>query len=300
MPDLTPEEIAAAASAGITDEAAAAAAKATRDAAAIAVADKAAADKVVADKVIADKAAADAKNEEHRPGDDATLIGDAKKKAEDEATAKAAADKAAAEAKDYTVSGDANIDSIIGVLKDFKVERAESEAIFGDALKTQDITKIDVARLEKAVGASTAKMIMGSLERNANDATKLAADHATSIYDMAGGKDKWEAAAKFVTETDHFPAAEAEEINAMLAKGGRAAKSAVADIVAAYKGSTQYKEVATLLDVDAGTSTDTTPLSRVDYFDAVNAERNRKGGPRKHVVDALNKQRLSTMKAAKK
>jgi hypothetical protein len=189
---------------------------------------------------------------------------------------------------EYTATGQESVDSVIEVLKENKVPRKVAEEIFGEAFNSKDLSKVDVNKLEETVGKNTAAMLMRSLTQSQESEQAAAKAHAENVYELAGGKDAWNAAATWAHESKHF-GDNATELNEMLAQGGRQAKAAVSEIVEAYKSSDNYTQEANLINGEGGDAEQFEPMSRREYFEALDVEQSRSGGPRSAEITKIHK-----------
>jgi hypothetical protein len=116
--------------------------------------------------------------------------------------------------------------------------------------------------------------------RTSKDQAEKAAKDQAAVYELAGSKEDWQAVQKWAGE--NATPEEKAEINALLNKGGIAAKGAVNYLLQAYaKAGNVVKEPAEALgNASRGgiPTTETGPLSPRAYSDAVNKLNNKLGG----------------------
>ena len=198
---------------------------------------------------------------------------DAAAKAAKEAADKAEADKA----KDnepaitkWAKFNDPTADAVVDILKDGGVSPAEGHKLFGKYLETGDVKDIDRAALEAKIGKAATHLAITGIE--AYSTSQKAKHDATSkaVHDLVGGKENWEvvaAWAKVRAEKDAGFAKELEVIRDDISRGGRAAKSAAADLLAIYNGNPNTHGLGNknIVKGDKTPAETSTPISREQY-----------------------------------
>jgi len=199
-------------------------------------------------------------------------------------------DKEEEEGKAYITVDNAEVMSVIDILKDLNVSREKSEEIFNDAFASGDIKDVDVKELERTVGKNVAGMMLKTLQ-GAQDSEAAATEAATqAVYIEAGGKDQWDAASVFAKA--HYSEQEAGELNAMFQAGGKQAKLATQEVMKEFKKSAGYEEPAKLEKGGSARKTSTgTALDQREYYSLIEAENGRKTGPRQSVLQTIERRR---------
>lgn len=124
-----------------------------------------------------------------------------------------------------------------------------------DGQVTPDILKALVDKHGEAVASLVVDNLQGFHEKSKTEATnrdKVVFDQVQEAFKgitEQSGEDTWKELSAWAK--DNIPNAERKEINALLGKGGKAAKYAVQDLVDQFKNSDTYEQPAELLDGDS-------------------------------------------------
>lgn len=196
---------------------------------------------------------------------------------------------------------DPTADAVVDILKDGGVSPAEGHKLFGKYLETGDVKDIDRAALEAKIGKAATHLAITGIE---SYSTAQKAKHdATSkaVHDLVGGKENWEvvaAWAKVRAEKDAGFAKELEVIRDDISRGGRAAKSAAADLLAIYNGNPNTHGLGNkhIVKGDKTPAENATPISREQYVTEL-SKLQKDGKLTPHAEAALNARRTAGKKA---
>lgn len=175
--------------------------------------------------------------------------------------------------------------SVVNLLNAAGVTAREANAYFKDALDSGDPSKVDWKAIEGRLGkdqAALAKIGMDDYYKRVysrNIATKEA------VLEVVGGDKNWNKMVKWAGLRELSDPAFADELNdlrAGIAAGGRNAKRAAQDLIDLYEADTKNSGLGIKKLTEGDTPTnklDGEPLSRSDYFKAVQALDKEKGTP---------------------
>lgn len=180
------------------------------------------------------------------------------------------------------------VQEVMDILQEREIPRETSEAIFGKAFASGDLADVDIPALNKTVGEKTAAMMMKTLGVAVAERSATNAADRKAVHELAGGEEIWKKAADYAPS--HFSKADQATLNDMFAKGGKSAKLAAQDVIAAYKASDGFSEAATLLTGDT-TVVALQPLDRHEYVEALQAEHARRGGARTSALKSIEARR---------
>jgi hypothetical protein len=93
----------------------------------------------------------------------------------------------------------------IDMLKDAKVTPIEANAIFEEAMKTGDQSKINWALLEAKIGPAKTRLVKNGVDAYYNDHVKTVMATKTAVFEIVGSEDNWNkitAWAKGLEKTD--------------------------------------------------------------------------------------------------
>lgn len=201
---------------------------------------------------------------------------------EDQKAAEEAAKKAADEAnddswkKEWIAVGNDHADAAIEIMKAAGVTPVEGNAIFEEAIKTGDLTKVKWEVLEARIGKHQALMVKTGVESYYGGEYKAQQEVVNFAHEQVGGEEGWakvQAWAKGKEASDPKFKAELNEWRAALKQNGFAAKAAVSAIKAAYEAAPGNSSLGTKQiergSATAGDSSVGDPLSRVEFFQAM-------------------------------
>ena len=194
---------------------------------------------------------------------------------------------------EYVKTDDSSVNSVMDILQEREVSKADADKIFGEAFRSGNLDAIDKDALAEKVGQNTADMIISNLQNARAEQTRAQQDIADAVFKVAGNEETWNAAA--VWAKTHYSEQDADNLNVMLAAGGKQSELAAKDIVDAYKASGDYTEEAQLLNGDTEL-VEGKPMDKAEYYKLVDAEHSRVGGPRKSELNALEARRAKGRK----
>lgn len=216
----------------------------------------------------------------------------AAKQIEDDAAAAEAATKEKEATKevepvvtDYVDMQDDNLNAVVDILKDVGLSPAESEAFFGQAVETQDPSKIDWNGLKDKVGATKAVAIKALVERyhtSNTQETQANTKLVSEVHEMFGGEAGFGTVAKWAQAKEKRDPKFAETLNDIredIANGSpRAVKAAAKELLALYNGAPNTKGLGNtnVVKGEGKVAPTTAPLSRAEYA-KLNAEAQAKG-----------------------
>ncbi len=156
-------------------------------------------------------------------------------------------------------------DSVLAVLQDSGITLEAAKALVYDATATGDLSKIDKAKLEAAVGKARANLVLIGVGKFVADnaAAKAAVD--TIVHTATGGKANWDkvtAWAKANLSTD-----EVDDYIDMVGAGGRKANMAATDLRARYEDANGSLVDGTIIPTKTAPVVEAVkPLSRTEYY----------------------------------
>lgn len=150
--------------------------------------------------------------------------------AQDPTTAASGAENAPAEV--WPTTGHEVGDSVLSLLKDSGVGVDAAKALVFDAMQAGDPTKIDRDALVEKVGKAQATLILAGVQNFVDTAIRQAQAAVTAVHEAVGGQENWtkvrDWARSALSETD------LAEYRAMIDAGGKQAKFAASEMLAAY------------------------------------------------------------------
>lgn len=189
--------------------------------------------KPVAEPTAEQKAAADKLAADQKAKDDAAAAEAAKADDDDDGV-----DPDAWKAQ-YIQFEDATAQSVVNMLNEAGVGPVEANAIFEEALKNDDLSKVKWDVLEEKLGKDKAALAkIGITDYYNREYSKNVATTKTA-HEVMGGEDNWKKVASWVKKAekaDPSRKAEFDELRQGLNHGGRYAKQAALDLKALYEG----------------------------------------------------------------
>jgi hypothetical protein len=223
----------------------------------------------------------------------------AAKKITDEAAAKAGEDDGWKE--EWVAVGNEHADAAIELMKAAGVKPVEGNAIFDEAIKAGDLTKVKWDLLEARIGKAQASLVKTGITAYYDGEYKeqqAVVDHA---YAQVGGKEGWDKLVKWAHSTATVDKAfdkQLGEYRRALEVGGFAGKAAVDALKTAYEAAPGNSSLGGKKMERGGTppanhETASAPLSRAEYY----REMTKAGGDRapSHVVATLRARRQAGM-----
>lgn len=174
-----------------------------------------------------------------------------------------------ADAETFVVGHEA-ADASMAILKDAGVTKADMDFIFGKARVSGKLSDINIQAIEAKVGKQKAALVMAGVEAYHRDATGKATAIASTVHEVAGGKEAWDKVAGWVNAkaaADPAFRAEVAEMRGMLNAGGKQAKLAAKALVDQYNADPNTKGLAngSLVKGDSA-STGMAPMGRAEYL----------------------------------
>lgn len=216
------------------------------------------------------------------PGDDTVAGG----QGQDTVPADKGADTVPADDKETKVdpepwadAGTPGGNDTMAYLQSTGISQDDAKALLFDAVKANDLTKIDKEALAAKVGGeAAANIVMQGLQSHIDAVKARTAEVLTAINEEVGGQQSWEKIRTWAR--GKLPEATINEYIAMIDKGGRFARLAAKDLKEQYvaDGNTDptNKEVTPKANGQTVDTTQNTPLSRREYFETLDRH-NRKG-----------------------
>lgn len=216
--------------------------------------DKVAADKAAADKVIADKAAADA-----------AAAQAAKEAEQEEDTPNPDQWK-----EQYIQFDDPTAQSVVNMLNEAGMSPVEANAIFEDALKHDDLSKVKWDVLEARLGKDKANLAKIGITDYYNREYSKNTATTKMAHEVMGGEENWKTVANWVKraeKADPSRKAEFDELRQGLNHGGRYAKQAAADLRKLFEADPKNSGLGNskIISGDAPPKGGLQPMSRAEY-----------------------------------
>ena len=232
------------------------------EAAAKAAADKEAA--AVAAKAEAEAAAAKAAE---TAGD---LPKEAEEKPETDEEKAAREEKEATEARDkpldtetYGDTGSEVGNNVLQLVQNAGVSAEEAKSLLFDAVKANDMSKIDRAALVAKVGEAQANIILSGTATFAAEVAKQSKEVLEAVTSVAGSSENWTKVQTWAEATTTLTDAEAGEYNELIKKGGASARFAASELLAKYNADAKNTEITDNPRVSADVDTSSHHSKRV-------------------------------------
>jgi hypothetical protein len=228
--------------------------------------------------------------------DDPAKVAADRAAAEAAAKAKEAADKeAAGPLKDYTSFPESPAaTAAIDLLKEAGVGPNEANTYFAEAIKTGDLSKVDVKGLEAKLGKSKATLVMAGVTAHYEGLAQKSAQTVTQVHEIFGGADNWTTVrtwAQTSEKADPALKAKIDGIRGMIDEGGYRAEAGARELLRLYNAAPATKGLGTN-KLAVGDSTGTvigTYLSRADYLTELKAAHDKGASPA--VIRAIDARR---------
>lgn len=237
-------------------------------------------------KVAADKAAADATAAEVAAA--AAL------------TAKTAADKAALEAggplKAFSVYENPAAQAAVNLLKTAGLGPNEAAAFFAEAVKSNDLSKVDVAGLEAKIGKDQATLVMAGAKAHYDDLKAQSDATVKQTHTIFNGEANWNTVktwAQNAEKTDAKIKAKVDDVRSMLNQGGTQAEAAARELLRMFNADPTTKGLGTAKLVTGETTGNVigTALTRSAYLTELKAADAR--GASHTEIAAINARRVA-------
>lgn len=200
---------------------------------------------------------------------------------------------------DYTEYTDPARRQIVDILRESEIPVEEAQEFFAEALKTQDVTKINQEALREKLGDKKAELVMLLAESYYKGAFQEMQALKDKAFEVTGGEDNFNAIKEWAqgkAESDPEFAKDLEEIRGLIAtetpRGVQAGMKALVDLYKADPNTTVPADLE-VGDKAAGENT-AQPLSRLDY--AREVEKAMKKGNYDDVIGELKKRRQAGIK----
>lgn len=200
-----------------------------------------------------------------------------------EDTVKGGDDTAAAvddtQVEPWADAGTAGGNDTLKFLQETGISQDDAKALLFDAVKANDLSKIDKAALAAKVGGeAAANIILRGLQSHVDEVKAKTAEVLNIINEEVGGADSWTKVRDWAR--GKLSPDQLSEYVAMIDKGGRFARLAAKDLKEQYvaDGNTDPKgtEVVPKANGQTTTTNDNSPISRREYFEQLERH-NRKG-----------------------
>lgn len=187
-------------------------------------------------------------------------------------------------------------DAAIEVMKEAGMSAIEASAVFADALKTGDITKVKWNLLEAKIGKAKTQLVKdGITQYNTEVISKTQATRAT-VLETVGGEDNWQAITKWAKareKTDKVFAGQLQEYRKAIEIGGGIAKHTAEVLKAEFNKDPKNNGLGVTAIIQGGAlpaSVDN-PLTRADYVVELKKAHDRRASPEE--IKALDARRTA-------
>jgi hypothetical protein len=267
------------------------------DAAALAASEAAKA-KAATHAAAKEKAAPEAPKPEGTPADQTTT-----EQTEAEKAAALEAEKADWH-KQYVKVDNEHAQAAIDMLEKSGVSPLEANAIFEEAIKDRDLSKVKWNILEDKLGKPAVTLMKAGIQQYAADLQNSHFATEKMVYETIGGQENWPVMREYFQKQEKSATDVGKavpEFRRMLDQGGQAAKLAIAEMKRIYEADAQNKGLG-VNKIDAGKGTavarDTSALSREAYqAELQKAQKINNWDQREEVIQALRVRRMAGMKA---
>ena len=227
----------------------------------------------------AEKAAKEAAKEAAEKGNE----GEEEEENEEEENEEESNEDDEAKPLDTSVWGDTGDDvanSVLETLQNSGVTPEEAKALLWDAVEAGDPTQVDRDTLVEKVGKAKATLIMAGVKNVTDTNNKQIAEVTAIAHDAAGSKEDWDKATKWANAT--MDPNDLDELRSMIDTGGKSAKFATAELVAAYNAdpkNTALKAGKGQITPDTKSTKKVEGISRLKYGQELEKLHNRRGSP---------------------
>lgn len=179
-------------------------------------------------------------------------------------------DDKALDTETWGTTGDAVGDSVLQLLQNANMSTDDAKALFADAAKELDITKVDKAKVVEKIGAAKAELVMAGLENFISRQKDQNAAVLNTLHTEAGTKEAWDQIAEWAKA--NVPESERLEYAELINAGGKQAKFAVSDLKARFTAAGNTDPVDTTVTPSAAATAPTVePLTQRAYFEKLEA-----------------------------
>ena len=178
--------------------------------------------------------------------------------------------------------------STLALLQDAGVDTDTAKALLYDAVQAGDITQIDAAALEAAVGKSRATLVMTGVKGYIAENNERVAETNKAVYEASGGEENW----KTMIDWAKTNSVDLTEYAPLIDAGGAQARFAVSEIQARFNGDVKNTPLTANVIPRAEPSAIAAPavqaLTKAQYLPAIEAAY-KSGDQRK--IDQVNQAR---------
>lgn len=178
----------------------------------------------------------------------------------------------------YQEYDDPALSQMVDIFTEADLPVDEANAIFAEALDSNDLAKVDTQALVDKLGQRKADLVM-LLATTAHEKAQANLQQVTNtVHDIVGGEEAFKGLQAWVADkekSDTAFASEMLEIREMIDSGKeRAVKAAINDLFSMYKKDPNVTLPANITQGDGSVgSTTVEPLTRLEYADAVDKAR---------------------------
>lgn len=195
---------------------------------------------------------------------------------------------------EYKKYNNETVDSAIAILEEAKVPPKEAEAIFAEAVKSLDVSKLDVKKLTELVGAPKANLIVNGMKQFFNDYHEKVTVKTNAVYEVAGGKENFDKVSVWAQAKEKIDPEFAGALVAyrqMIDSSPVAAKLASAELVKAYNADPKNKslEVKIFEGNKPANQGNVKGISRADYVTELKKAEETGNNPRKAELHNLRR-----------
>jgi hypothetical protein len=161
-------------------------------------------------------------------------------------------------------------DAVLGLMQNAGLEPEQAKALLFDAVAAGDLKKVDRAKLVEAIGEDKAKLVMIGAQSFVDAKATKNAEIVKTMHEVSGGEENWKKVAAWAKDDSDFSDDDMAEYITMIDNGGKQARFAAAELVAAYNASDKNTTldapgVATPIVGDNSNTPGGRSLSRNDY-----------------------------------
>ncbi len=178
--------------------------------------------------------------------------------------------------------------STLALLQDAGVDTDTAKALLYDAVQAGDVTQIDAAALEAAVGKSRATLVMTGVKGYIAENNERVAETNKTVYEASGGEENW----KTMVDWAKTNSVDLTQYAPLIDAGGAQARFAVSEIQARFNGDVKNTPLTANVIPRAEPSAIAAPavqaLTKAQYLPAIEAAY-KSGDQRK--IDQVNQAR---------
>ena len=145
----------------------------------------------------------------------------------------------------WPTSTDRGMNAALGMMKDADMSSADISAVFGDAITTGDMSKVDVAALEAKLGKNQAASVLAGVTTWSVEAGNEALKIMGEVQSSVGGAENWATMVKWAKASDAATKAEVQEITKMLNGSPTQRRLGAAEFTRIYNADTKNATLQT-------------------------------------------------------